>query len=90
MPLETWCADPGRAPQEIDGVRLGARGRSFLLNPFNLTGQPAISIPCGWTAAGLPVGVQLVGRRNQDIDVLQVAHALEQRLGLRDRWPSLT
>jgi len=39
--------------------------------------------------AGLPVGVQIVGRRNQDIDVLQVAHVLEQRLGLVDRWPAL-
>ena len=89
MPLEAWSAEPGPGPQEIEGVRLGARGRSYLLNPFNLTGQPAISIPCGWTAAGLPVGVQIVGRRNQDIDVLQVAHVLEQRLGLVDRWPSL-
>ncbi len=89
MPLEAWSAEPGPGPQEIDGVRLGARGRSFLLNPFNLTGQPAISIPCGWTEAGLPVGVQIVGRRNQDIDVLQVAHVLEQRLGLVDRWPAL-
>ena len=90
MPLEAWSAEPGPGPQEIDGVRLGARGRSFLLNPFNLTGQPAISIPCGWTEAGLPVGVQIVGRRNQDVDVLQVAHVLEQRLGLVDRWPALT
>ncbi|WP_051515817.1 amidase [Candidatus Blastococcus massiliensis] len=90
MPLEAWSAEPGPGPQEIDGVRLGARGRSFLLNPFNLTGQPAISLPCGWTEAGLPVGVQIVGRRNQDIDVLQVAHVLEQRLGLMDRWPALS
>lgn len=90
MPLEAWSAEPGPGPQEIEGVRLGARGRSYLLNPFNLTGQPAISIPCGWTAAGLPVGVQIVGRRNQDIDVLQVAHVLEQRLGLVDRWPALS
>lgn len=90
MPLEAWSAEPGPGPQEIDGVRLGARGRSYALNPFNLTGQPAISIPCGWTEAGLPVGVQLVGRRNQDLDVLQVAQVLEQRLGLVDRWPALS
>ncbi len=89
MPLEAWSAEPGSGPQEIDGVRLGARGRSYALNPFNMTGQPAISIPCGWTAAGLPVGVQVVGRRNRDVDVLQVAQVLEQRLGLGDRWPAL-
>jgi Asp-tRNA(Asn)/Glu-tRNA(Gln) amidotransferase A subunit family amidase len=45
--------------------------------PFNLTGQPAVSIPCGWTADGLPLGLQLVGRRGQDGLVLRVATAIE-------------
>jgi Asp-tRNA(Asn)/Glu-tRNA(Gln) amidotransferase A subunit family amidase len=45
--------------------------------PFNLTGQPAVSIPCGWTKDGLPLGLQLVGRRGADGLVLRVAAALE-------------
>ncbi|MDQ3737745.1 MAG: amidase [Actinomycetota bacterium] len=48
--------------------------------PFNLTQQPAISIPCGFTSARLPVGVQLVGARHQDALVLRAAQTLEQAL----------
>jgi len=47
--------------------------------PFNLTQQPAISIPCGLTKAGLPVGLQIVGRRFEDGLVLQAARAFEIR-----------
>jgi aspartyl-tRNA(Asn)/glutamyl-tRNA(Gln) amidotransferase subunit A len=45
--------------------------------PFNLTGQPAASIPCGFTKAGLPVGLQLVGPRFADALVLRAARAFE-------------
>ncbi|HIY87051.1 MAG TPA: amidase [Candidatus Yaniella excrementavium] len=48
--------------------------------PFNLTQQPAISIPVGTTAAGLPVGLQIVGPRHADDLVLAVAHFVEQLL----------
>ena len=41
-------------------------------------GLPAISVPCGFTESGLPVGVQIVGRHNDDFGVLQIAHAFEQ------------
>jgi aspartyl-tRNA(Asn)/glutamyl-tRNA(Gln) amidotransferase subunit A len=51
--------------------------------PFNLTGQPAASIPCGLTAGGLPVGLQIVGPRFADALVLRASRALEQAL----RWP---
>ncbi|MDG4858420.1 amidase [Streptomyces sp. T-3] len=44
--------------------------------PFNLTQQPAATVPCGLDAAGLPIGVQLVGARHQDAVVLRAAHAL--------------
>jgi aspartyl-tRNA(Asn)/glutamyl-tRNA(Gln) amidotransferase subunit A len=46
--------------------------------PFNLTQQPAISIPCGLTRAGLPVGLQIVGRNWDDARVLRAAHTFEQ------------
>ncbi|MBS1150103.1 MAG: Amidase [Myxococcaceae bacterium] len=47
---------------------------------FNLTGQPAVSVPAGISADGLPIGVQLVGRMNADGQVLAVARQLEQDL----------
>lgn len=45
--------------------------------PFNLTGQPAASVPCGTTSAGLPVGLQIVGPPRADLAVLQAARAFE-------------
>jgi aspartyl-tRNA(Asn)/glutamyl-tRNA(Gln) amidotransferase subunit A len=48
--------------------------------PFNLTGHPAISVPCGNTAAGLPVGLQIVGRMAQTYDLLRVARSVEAAL----------
>jgi aspartyl-tRNA(Asn)/glutamyl-tRNA(Gln) amidotransferase subunit A len=45
--------------------------------PFNLTGQPAASVPCGFASNGLPVGIQLVGRWREDEKVLQAAAAFE-------------
>jgi aspartyl-tRNA(Asn)/glutamyl-tRNA(Gln) amidotransferase subunit A len=46
--------------------------------PFNFTGQPAASVPVGFTRAGLPVGLQIVGRRFADLTVLQASAALER------------
>jgi len=45
---------------------------------ISCTGLPAISVPCGFTPQGLPVGLQIVGRRGRDFEVLQLAHAFEQ------------
>jgi aspartyl-tRNA(Asn)/glutamyl-tRNA(Gln) amidotransferase subunit A len=57
----------------------------------NLTGGPAVSIPCGFAGTGLPVGLQLVGRPHNDATVLRAAHAYEAATGWRDmhpaRWP---
>jgi len=49
--------------------------------PMNLTGHPALSMPCGRTAKGLPIGLQLVGRWHDDWYLLGVAHLVEQMLG---------
>jgi aspartyl-tRNA(Asn)/glutamyl-tRNA(Gln) amidotransferase subunit A len=45
--------------------------------PFNFTGQPAATVPAGFTPAGMPVGLQIVGRRFADLTVLQAAAAFE-------------
>ena len=46
--------------------------------PFNVTGQPAASVPCGFTRDGLPIGLQIVGRRYADVTVLRASAAFEQ------------
>jgi amidase len=45
---------------------------------ITLTGLPAISVPCAFTDSGMPVGLQIVGRQNDDLGVLQLAHAFEK------------
>ena len=65
-------------PTEIDGVKVDRHASSVFTYPFNLTGQPAISVPCGFTKAGLPVGLQIVGRRFDDVTVLRAAAAFER------------
>jgi len=57
--------------------------------PFNCTGQPAASVPCGWTDDGLPVGLQIVGRRFDDTTVLKAAAAFESALPWAHRRPPL-
>ncbi|WP_214364330.1 amidase [Pseudonocardia sp. H11422] len=57
--------------------------------PFNMTQQPAASVPCGFTAAGLPVGLQIVGPRHADGMVLTAAHAFQQATGWHRRRPPL-
>ena len=56
--------------------------------PANLSGHPAISVPCGLDDAGLPVGLQLIGRHLDEATVLRTAHAFERDLGL-DARPTL-
>ena len=51
--------------------------------PFNLTGHPALSMPCGLSKAGLPIGLQLVGRWHEDTYLLDVAARLEATLGFQ-------
>jgi Asp-tRNA(Asn)/Glu-tRNA(Gln) amidotransferase A subunit family amidase len=55
---------------------------------FNMSGQPAVSINCGYDEAGLPIGLQIVGRRFDDVGVLSVAQAFEtMRVGEARPWP---
>jgi aspartyl-tRNA(Asn)/glutamyl-tRNA(Gln) amidotransferase subunit A len=55
--------------------------------PFNLTGLPAVSIPCGFTPGGLPVGMQLVGKPWQEGSILAAAHAYQQATDWHHRLP---
>jgi aspartyl-tRNA(Asn)/glutamyl-tRNA(Gln) amidotransferase subunit A len=55
--------------------------------PFNMSEQPAASVNCGYTEAGLPIGLQIAGVRFDDLGVLQVAHAFELIRGPQRPWP---
>ena len=57
--------------------------------PFNLTGQPAASIPAGFSGAGLPVGLQMVAGINREVDILRAAAALEEAAPWAERRPPL-
>jgi len=65
---------------EIDGVRCGItrQGWTSYLYPFNLTGHPALSIPSGFGADGLPTAVQIVGKWGAETDILRLGALLEQ------------
>jgi aspartyl-tRNA(Asn)/glutamyl-tRNA(Gln) amidotransferase subunit A len=58
--------------------------------PFNYYGVPTISIPCGYSREGLPIGLQISGRALGELQVLALAHAYEQATDWHDRTPSLT
>jgi Asp-tRNA(Asn)/Glu-tRNA(Gln) amidotransferase A subunit family amidase len=74
-------------PDSIAGEKVDPQVGWAFTWPFNLTGQPAVSIPSGWTKEGLPLGLQLVGRRGADGLVLRVAAAIETLAPWSDRRP---
>src|SRR2546421_650401 len=75
---------------EIEGVRLPTYiDWMRACSDITVTGHPAISVPGGFTPEGLPVGLQIVGRHQDEWSVLQLAHAFEQATGVGRRRPSL-
>lgn len=76
---------------EIDGRHYPEVRRHWFpwTMPFNLTGHPAISLPCGFDDEGLPIGVQIVGQFRGDAKLLQLCANIEAAIGLTDRWPDL-
>jgi len=62
--------------------------RSFT-TPAALAGLPALAVPCGFSAAGLPLSLQIMGRRFEDATVLRVGHAYEQTTEWHLRRPAL-
>jgi aspartyl-tRNA(Asn)/glutamyl-tRNA(Gln) amidotransferase subunit A len=65
-------------PTEIAGRSVPAYAWIPFTFPFNMTGHPAASVPAGFTKDGLPIGLQIVGRRFDDAGVLRVAAAFER------------
>lgn len=82
-------AAEGRPPREVGGEPVGVLGWMPFTYPFNLTGQPAASLPAGWTEHGLPVGLQLVGRRHAEHTVLAASAAFEAARPWGGRRPAV-
>jgi Asp-tRNA(Asn)/Glu-tRNA(Gln) amidotransferase A subunit family amidase len=92
MPVGAWSAEPG----PFEGLDdLGGKPAYSLFErctftyPFNMTGQPVATVPCGFTAEGLPVGLQIVGRWHADSQVLRAAACFEALQPWADRRPPL-
>jgi aspartyl-tRNA(Asn)/glutamyl-tRNA(Gln) amidotransferase subunit A len=86
MPTTAFAAGAA-IPAVVAGRPIRGFGYTPFTFPFNLTGQPAITVPCGVAADGMPVGLQIVGRRFADATVLQAAAAFEAARPWADRIP---
>jgi Asp-tRNA(Asn)/Glu-tRNA(Gln) amidotransferase A subunit family amidase len=92
MPVAAWSVEPGpdEGVAEIGGVPTPSMfDRLPFTYPFNLTGQPAASVPCGFTPEGLPVGLQIVGHWHADGQVLRAAACFEALQPWAQRRPAL-
>ena len=79
-----------RVVEEINGIKMETY-IDWMKSCYYIsaTGHPAISVPCGFTREGLPVGVQIVGRRQDEFGVLQLAHAFEKQTKTGQKRPTL-
>ena len=81
---------PGALQVHVGGRQMSTREALLrLMRPYNLTGLPAMSIPCGFTSAGLPIGLQIAGKPFDEATVLRVAHVYEQQNDWHRRQPPL-
>ena len=81
LPVSQVAPFPVETPwvREINGVKMETYiDWMATCYAITLTGLPAISVPCGFTGDGLPIGLQIVGRRQRDFDVLQLAFTFQQ------------
>ena len=82
-----------RLPMQIEAARESPAEATRILvrntAPFNTYGIPAISVPCGFSREGLPIGLQISGRALGEVDVLALAHAYEQSTAWHARTPPL-
>jgi amidase len=77
-------------PTEISGVKM-ENYIAWMKSAYYIStaGNPAISVPCAFSAGGLPIGIQIVGRHHDDWGVLQLAYAFEQATGVGKRRPTV-
>lgn len=87
MPIAAF--DAGRLAPADPGPQAWVNWTPFSY-PFNLTQQPASSVNCGFTAAGLPIGLQIVGPMFDDAGVLRASAAIEAALGIWDHRPPMS
>jgi aspartyl-tRNA(Asn)/glutamyl-tRNA(Gln) amidotransferase subunit A len=78
-----------QGPEKIDGRMVAPFQWLAFTLPINMTGQPAASIPAGWTDDGLPVGLQIIGRHLDDPMVLRASAAFEKARPWKDCWPPI-
>jgi amidase len=77
-------------PPEINGIKMNTyiewQKSAYLISTL---GNPAISVPAGFTNSGLPIGIQIVGRHRDDFGILQLAHAFEKKTFFANRKPPI-
>ena len=78
-----------QGPTVIDGREVEPFEWLHFTFPLNFTGQPAASIPAGWTDDGLPIGLQIIGRHLDDALVLRASACFEAAQPWKDRWPPM-
>ena len=78
-----------QGPTMIDGREVEPFEWLHFTYPLNFTGQPAASVPAGWTDDGLPIGLQIVGRHLDDALVLRASACFEAAQPWRDKWPPM-
>jgi Asp-tRNA(Asn)/Glu-tRNA(Gln) amidotransferase A subunit family amidase len=89
-PVVSCTAFPvGEEPRVIAGREIAPSGWMPYTQPFNMTGQPAASLPCGFDAKGLPVGLHVIGRAYEDSLVLRACHAFEELAPWADKRPAI-
>ena len=75
--------------QVTEALNMATGAKAPIVDAYNMTGQPAATVPAGFTEEGLPVGLQIVGRHLDDPSVLRASRCFEQVRPWSDSWPDL-
>jgi aspartyl-tRNA(Asn)/glutamyl-tRNA(Gln) amidotransferase subunit A len=90
IPVPAYPEEQSATDIQIDGVTENSFAALLrLTRPFNLTGLPAVSLPCGFSSEGLPLGLQLVGKPFEEGMILRIAHAYQQMTDWHRREPGV-